>query len=96
LVEQDLLTIGGLSAVESTPYRYRHSGRRGAQRLGDPEPSGAEGELLEGAALAAGSRSRAPLGSGLRRNDDSGEGALSPVNWQQESELLRYFHTAIK
>ena len=41
-----------------------------AERSGDPEPSGAQGANLPGARL---DRSpSAPLGSGLRRNDDSG------------------------
>ena len=34
------------TADRLTPTRYRHSGRRAAERLGDPEPSGAEGDLF--------------------------------------------------
>ncbi len=41
-----------------------------AKRSGDPEPGGAEGEMLDAAALPTGSRYRAPLGppvAALRR-----------------------------
>ena len=34
------------AATAAHPSRYRHSGRRRAQRPGGPEPSGAEGDLF--------------------------------------------------
>ncbi len=68
------------------PHRYRHSGRRGAQRLGDPEPSGARQRDPVGSADVSSISPSAPLGSGspqafagVARNDESGWGVGNRV-----------------